>query len=170
MAEVVRLGLHVTGAAIWVGSQVFVYFVMVPIFRALKENPPSRFRALQIMTRRFGWLGGGALVAQVVTGVWLIQAKLPDNSHDIRYGWVLDAKLTMVIVVILLTAIHTFLIGPRMMRLYGDGSAPLSPEAETQMKRLRVQSGIMSAATLLLSLVIIFAGVALVTPWAYVRT
>jgi uncharacterized membrane protein len=161
--------LHLLGAAVWVGSQVFVLGVVVPMLRSLDDRA-ARLRVVRIMTRNFGWLGGAALVLQVATGFWLLGVKTADGFEirDFRYGTVLDVKLAMVTLTIALTAIHTFVLGPRMLRIMGDGTRALTQDEEARLRRLRKQSGILSAANLVLAILILAAAATLTSSWAHV--
>lgn len=166
MDGVIRVFLHLVGASVWVGSQVFVLAVVVPMLRSI-EDRAARLRLVKIMTRNFGWLGGAALVIQVATGMWLFSSQSPDNYRDLRYGFVFDFKMTLVTLTILLTAFHTFVLGPKMLRIMGDGTAPLSADAEASLRTLRKRSGIVSALNLLIAILILLAAAALVSPWSY---
>lgn len=164
MIEIVRLWLHLLGAAIWVGSQVFVLVVMVPALRTLDDRS-ARLRFLRAFTGRFGWLGGAALAVQVATGFWLLSS-VQFETHDFRYGYVLDIKLTMVTLTIILTAIHTFVLGPRMLAIYNAGG-PSGAEDEARLRKLRAWSGIISAINLLLAIAILAAASTLTSTWAH---
>ena len=164
MGEIVRLWLHLLGAAVWVGSQVFVFAVVVPMLHTLDDRQ-ARLKAVRVMTRNFGWLGWAALLGQVATGFWLL-GSVEFDYREFRYGRVLDAKLLLVMLTVGLTALHTFILGPRMLRLMGDGSQPLTADEETKLLKLRKQSGIISAVTLLLAILIIGGAATLTSTWA----
>jgi len=166
LEAVLRTFLHLVGASIWVGSQVFILAVGVPMLRTLDDRA-ARLRLVKTMTRNFGWLGGAALVIQVATGLWLFYTQTPGNYRDLRYGFVFDFKMTLVTLTILLTAFHTFVLGPRMLRIMGDGTAALSAEDEANLRTLRKRSGIVSALNLLIAVLILVAAAAMVSPWSH---
>ncbi|MCA9286018.1 MAG: hypothetical protein KDA22_12415 [Phycisphaerales bacterium] len=65
--------LHVLGACIWIGGSIaLVSIVLPPAMRERRAEPVVAFE------RRFGWLGLGALTAQLLTGTWLGLVHLGD--------------------------------------------------------------------------------------------
>jgi uncharacterized membrane protein len=56
MLEALPLWLHIVAAAVWVGSQVMMFVVVIPSLR-LTESLVARHQVLRGVTRRFGYLG-----------------------------------------------------------------------------------------------------------------
>lgn len=166
MLGAIPLWLHILGATVWIGSQVMMFAVVVPSLRAA-EDGWSRYQVLQAVTVRFGYLGFGALILLVITGIENIFRYAPSDMFEFRYGYILAAKLSIVAVVIALTAVHTLVIGPRLLaqqaRDLTGGATGESPPRGT----LRRRSIVISATTLVLSLAIVFCAVLLRTSFAF---
>lgn len=166
MLDSVPLWFHVVAAAIWVGSQVMMFAVVIPAVRAVGE-PGARFEILRGVTRRFGYLGLGALVLLVLTGIDNITRHSPGDMFDIRYGYILAVKLTMVALVFLLTVLHTTVIGPAQLSLQEAELSRDNVIAAERAASLRRVSVTISVLTLLLSLAIVFCAVLLGSGFAF---
>ena len=144
----VNLWLHVTAAAIWIGSQFFLVLVAIPALKSLRETP-FYLAVLRTITRRYGYLGWGSLALVTLTGLERIFISYPDLSFLVTttYGNWLLLKIFLVDAIILLTALHTFVVGPRLLRAMETGETPGS---------LRSISLAVSITVLLMSLVIVF--------------
>ena len=134
----VNVTIHVLAAMLWLGGMFFFGIVGAPALRAI-EPPPLRqklFRELGTRFRRVGWAAIGVLV---VTGVINLQYRGWLHWHDVLgsptfwrtgVGHALAAKLTAVVLMLAISAIHDFVHGPRAGR-----AAPGSPDAVTWRKR-----------------------------------
>jgi putative copper resistance protein D len=155
--------LHLLAAAVWVGSQAMMFAVIVPGLRQIEAGP--RWRLMSAVTVRFGWLGGVALAVLVVTGIDNINRYSPAAMFDFRYGYILAVKVALVAVVVLLTFVHSLMVGPRLLRAQEAGlSAGAAPPEEA---RLRRQSMVLSSTTFVLSLAVLFCAALLRGPFAY---
>lgn len=123
--------VHVLAALFWLGGMFFFAAVGAPALR--KVEPPSLraelFRALGEGFRRAGWI---AIAVLLVTGVGNLHARgimswqvlsAPEFWGQ-RYGRTLLWKLVAVAVMLGVSAVHDFWLGPRAGQL-----APGSPEA-----------------------------------------
>ena len=152
MGESSVFWIHLLAAATWVGSQVFMFVAVVPALRTLDEA--ARRGAVVVLNRRFAWLGWGALAILVLTGIDNVIQRQDDTDlvfdYDFRYAWIFAVKLVLVAVVIALTAIHTNVVGPRLLALQerGQASAGLG-----RMRRLSIQ---LSVVNLLAGVAILF--------------
>ena len=157
------LWLHIVSATVWVGSQVMMFAVVVPAVRSIDEGR-ARYRFLAALTPRFGWLGGGALVVLVLTGVDNVRRYAPSSGviFDVRYGYILVAKLIMVALVILRTVYHGAHVGPKLLRLQGEALAGQAASAAS-LPATRLQSVLISSLTLILSLLILLCATLLRT-------
>jgi copper resistance protein D len=165
MLESIPIWLHITAAAAWVGSQLLMFAVVVPSLRALPEE--SRVVLMERLTPRFAWFGYIALGILILTGIDNIRQYAPPDVFDIRYGYILSVKLTMLGVVLVLTLIHTQVVGPALLRLQRQAIQNSIEVDESQLRRTRGRSIALSASTLLLSLVTVFAAVLLRSPFGY---
>ena len=144
--------LHLLAAAAWLGPQLMMFLVIVPSLRTL--DAPVRVRLLDRLTLRLGWLGAFSLLMLVITGVDNIDRYSPPSMFEFRYGYILTLKVTLAAVVIVLTSLHSAVVGPRLLRL--QEAALESGDAESrQLSAARRLSIAISSLTLLLSLVIL---------------
>jgi uncharacterized membrane protein len=98
---------HVLAATTWIGGMLFIALVLVPVSRRLGDAG-LRARLVQETGRRFRTIGWHALVLLVVTGLlnlWLH----PFLLRSPRLFW----KLGLVVLALLLSALHDFVLGPR---------------------------------------------------------
>ncbi|HWO94697.1 MAG TPA: CopD family protein, partial [Dehalococcoidia bacterium] len=122
------------------------------------DSESVRSNVMSGITRRFGYLGWGSLVILLVTGIgntFQRQSDLEFFGRDVfdfdyRYAWLLTAKLVLVAIVVVLTAWHSFVLGPRMLDEQRDG-APAEDQAS--LRRLSI---IVSAANLVILLAIVY--------------
>lgn len=141
--------LHLLAAATWVGGMVFLALVLVPLLRRLPE-PSVRVGLLSATGRRFRAVGWLAIALLVVTGT----ATLVLTSRPI--GPLLATKLALVALMLVLAALHDFVLGPRWVRQrssasVGAAAAAGGSRAVAWLARL----------TLLLALVVLLLGLAL---------
>jgi uncharacterized membrane protein len=149
MGQSIVFWIHLLAAATWVGSQIFMFAAVVPALRTLDEA--ARYRAVVVLNRRFAWLGWGALAILVLTGIDNAIREDDVFDFDVRYGWIFVAKLALVAVVFVLTAIHSYAVGPRLMALQEGGQA-----SAAELSRMRRQSIQLSVVNLLASVAILF--------------
>lgn len=144
----VNLWLHITAAAIWIGSQFFLVLVAIPALKPVRETP-FYMAALRTLTRRYGYLGWGSLALLTLTGLERLFISYPDLSFLVttNYGGWLLLKICLAGAIILLTALHTFVVGPRLFHAMAA--------AEPQGK-LRSVSLAVSSVVLLMSLGVLF--------------
>jgi uncharacterized membrane protein len=163
MLDAVPYWLHLLGAAAWVGPQLMMFLVVVPGLSALDQV--SRVRLLARITGPFGWLGASALALLVLTGIDNIDRYAPGSAFDYRYGYVLAVKISLVALIVLLTAAHSLRVGPGLLRLQ---EASLTGAVDTEaLARARMRSVMLSAVTLLLSLAVLFCAALLRSRWAF---
>jgi len=144
----VNLWLHIIAAAIWIGSQFFLVLVAIPALKPIRETP-FYMAALRALTRRYGYLGWGSLALVTLTGLERLFISYPDLSFLVTttYGNWLLLKICLVDAIILLTALHTFVVGPRLLR---------AMETAESHGKLRSLSLAVSTTVLLMSLGVVF--------------
>ncbi len=162
MVEAITPWLHILAATIWVGPQVFLFVAAVPAVRTV-EDAQVRARITRVLSTRFGYLAWGAMVVLVITGI----ANLFEDDEsigelfDMNFGAIFMAKMVLVVQTIVLTALHSFVIGPRLLALQESVSD------EARVTAVRRASIIVSAANLLLALGILFCAALLSTDFAH---
>jgi uncharacterized membrane protein len=143
--------LHMMAAIFWVGGQLFLVTVALPVFhRQLAPNERSRLTGQ--LGRRFAWLSAGVLVVLVVTG--MVSAALHGVSarilRDSAWGQVLVAKAILVLAVVVVTVVHSGYYGRTLEAL---AAAPVDHgKAALRRRQLQRQSVRLSAVNLLLNL------------------
>lgn len=148
----VVLWLHLLAAIFWVGGQLFLVAVVLPVLRQnLAEE--ARLRVAAQAGRRFASLSTIALGLLVVTG--LLNAVAHGVSRSImertEWGHVLLAKALLTLLVIVITMVHGVYYGRRLEQLAA------APDAVSRARRvsLQRQSVRLSALNLLLNVVIV---------------
>jgi len=102
--------LHVLAAIVWIGGMLFIALVLVPVTRRLPD-PALRARLVQEAGRRFrtvAWIALGLLFATGLANLWL----RPYLLAAPRFHW----KLGLVVLALVLSAVHDFVLGPRAGR------------------------------------------------------
>ena len=154
MSEAITPWLHIVAVAVWLGPQFFMFLVTVPALRAI-DDAEVRLRVMRIITQRLGWLAWAALGVIVLSGISNLFQEAEEFGYlwdpDYRYFQVFSTKMAVVGVAVLLTAAHSFVIGPRQLRLLEEARGD-SPEA----LRLRRLSVAVSALVLLASIAAVF--------------
>jgi len=90
------LWLHLLAMAFFVGGQLFLAAVALPVLRATGDDR----RAIRAVARRFGWGTLGAIGVLIVTGAAMA------SHFDLWSDGVLQAKLALVAVVAGLVVWH----------------------------------------------------------------
>ena len=164
MFNAIVLWVHILAAVAFVGPQIFLVLAGVPALRTI-EDVRQRQAASRVMTRRFGVLGGIALVVLVVTGL-INYAHVDDLgyiNHDEfpRYFFALQIKLTLVALVVVLTVLHGAVFGRRLQRLQEEGAS------NEELAATRRWSMTLSMATLVASIAILFCAALLGSTWSF---
>lgn len=102
--------VHVVGALVWVGGMLFVALVLVPVARHLADADLRRrlITAIGVRFRTVGWVAAGLVILSGLGNLWL----RPELLATPR----LHAKLGLVSLAIILSALHDFVLGPRAGR------------------------------------------------------
>jgi uncharacterized membrane protein len=109
--------LHVLAAITWIGGMLFIALVLVPIARRL-EDQALRARLVHdtgVRFRTVGWIALGVLVVTGLLNLWMYPALLSIP----RFQW----KLGLVVLALVLSALHDFVLGPRAGAPGADPSA-----------------------------------------------
>jgi uncharacterized membrane protein len=155
--------IHILSAMVWVGGMFFVALVAVPVARRL---PPSErgalLTALGVKFRNVGWVAIGLLVITGITNASFRGVTLETIGNGqiflSPFGHLLTTKVVLVAVMIAISAIHDFVIGPASTR-----ATQRSTEATLgEVERLRRQASWLARLNALLALVVVGLGVLLV--------
>ena len=161
MGEAVNPWIHIVAATIWVGPQVFMMVAAVPAVRTI-EDMQVLTKVMRVITTRFNYLAWGALTVLVITGIAnLYEHDLDvDQLFDLNFGVIFQVKMTLVIAAVILTALHTRVLGPRVL----DMQESVADEAD--IAPVRRWSIIVSGANGLIALAIVFCGALLSSSFA----
>lgn len=158
----VSVWLHIVAAVAWVGGMLFLVVVLVPLLRtpAMRNQAPALFHAVGTRFRPVGWI---ALVMLVVTGVFNVTMRgysvgqlLRGDAFVGRWGATLALKLSFVLLIVTMSAVHDFWLGPMASRLARE-NAPASVR-----ERWRRVASWMGRITFMLALAVIALAVLLV--------
>lgn len=163
--HIIAIWTHILGIALFVGPQFLLAVAWVPASRNIADLP-TRVAAMRTMTTRFAWLGGAGLALILVAGLYLISTwrsyySLPASDqlgfNDLRYGVVFSIKMVILLVMLAITALHTFSVGPKLLRrMEAKAAGEAVPDAE--LAGIRRQSMLLSMSGLTLTLVIMALG------------
>lgn len=150
--------LHVVGAVIWVGGILFLGFVAVPATRSLP--PDKRGALLDALGRRFRALGYAVLVLLVVTGTLQAGARgatvasvLDGSFFRTGFGAALGIKLIFFALMVVVSALHDFYVGPASARALAAGGSD---------EKLRRTASWLARITALLALLVVLYATRLV--------
>lgn len=162
--DTLSLCFHVLFAAILVGPQVLLFYAVIPS-TWLIEDEGIRRSVVQVVTRRFAMLSGISLLGLLITGLYqfysdnIVSPGIRDNMMDYRWGLIFSTKMTALVILVALIAVHGMVFGPRIRRASeaverGEGD----PGA---LESARRTSLIFSTLILLVSVAVLFLGVTL---------
>lgn len=166
IAKFIFVAIHILAAIAWIGGAVFIAIVMVPVARGV-QPPGVGMIVLRAAAIRFRGVAWGLLATLVVSGLIVLENRgIGFSRFDERDFWdsdigrVLAIKAVLVGVLLILSAVHDFVLGPRVANLLqstGPGSPP-SPEAAA-LRRKMVN---LARLNLLLALTIVVLGMMLI--------
>lgn len=134
--------VHVLAAITWVGGMLFIALVLVPTVRAL-DDERIRTRLMQESGYRFRTIGWIALALLVVTGLLNLWYQ-PFLLRVPRFHW----KLGLVVLALILSALHDWVLGPRAGRPGADPS-------------VRVRASWVARANAVVALAVVLLGLSL---------
>lgn len=142
---------------------LFLAVVLVPLSRRIQEPPGIGTRVLSMAARRFRIVGWVALLTLVGSGFWTLADK-GISPADIATGegsffQALRTKVVLVGVVLLLSALHDFILGPRLVKKMEVAGGPTG--ARSSLLRQRLIVSWLARINLLLALAIVVFGVIL---------
>lgn len=154
LSDNITMWLHIIGVAVWVGPQFMMFIAAVPAVRTI-EDQQTRARVMRIITTRFGWMAWAAMAVIVLSGISnLFQVGSEANfslwSSDYRWFHLFSLKMVLVGFIVVMTGVHTFIVGPKQLDLSESESSD-----PAELARLRRSSMMLSGMSLLFSIVVI---------------
>lgn len=156
--------LHILAAVVWVGGMFFLILVVVPWLRRGHRATAGTFlRDTGTRFRTVGWACFALLFATGALNLWLRRVRPGDLLRPewvgTPFGRAVILKLTLFALVIILSFVHDFVIGPRATR-----AMETDPGGEEAL-RLRRAASWMGRLNALLAMALVFLGVVLVRGW-----
>ena len=160
--DTLSLSLHVLLAAILVGPQVLLFFAVVPA-TWLIDDESQRRAVMRVVTRRFGLLTIVAIAGLVLTGLYQFYSVVPEaiqeEMMDFRFGMVFVLKMTALVILVVLIAVHGMVFG-RRIRAASEAVERGEMDAGA-LEHARRNSLLFSTLILLVSIAILIMGVTL---------
>jgi uncharacterized membrane protein len=155
MSDAITPWIHILAVAVWLGPQFFLFLAAIPAIRTI-EDATVRARVMRVTVTRFGWVAWAAMLVLVLTGISNLfqegaDAAIDLGSSDYRWFHIFTLKMTLVGITVVLTGVHTFLIGPRQLKLADQMDADPADAA-----RLRRVSMIVSGLTLVITIAVVY--------------
>jgi copper resistance protein D len=149
--------VHVLAALFWLGGMFFLAIVGAPVLRRIQpdELRARLFSELGLAFRRAGWVAIGVLLVTGVLNLYLAGTLASLGTAGLwrtPYGAALVWKLAAVAVMVLVSGVHDFVLGPRAARM-----EPGSAEAV----RSRSRAAWLARINALVGLILVFAAVRL---------
>ena len=159
MAYQFAVFIHLLAAITWIGGTLFLVMVMVPLSRGVIEPQALGIQILTQAARRFRVVAWASIILLVITGAfiatdqWRITSALffGSDNHFVR---VLQIKVGLVALIIVLSAFHDFVLGPRIARAL-EGARSGGGEPSRGLKRGRLGLVWLARFNLLLVLAIV---------------
>lgn len=154
--------VHVLSSILWIGGALVIALVMVPVSRSM-EPPGMGLRFVRLAAVRFCGLAWGLLLKMVLSGAVLLELRdIGFARWDEPAFWrtdlgrVLLVKYVLVGILLALSAIHDFVLGPRVAAAL-DGLAPGAPRPAGVMATRR-RMLMLARLNMLLALAIVIVG------------
>ena len=152
--------IHVLAVTVWIGPQFMMFIAAIPALRTI-EDRQVRAKVMRTIVTRFGWLAWAAMAVIVLTGlsnVFQVQGETSINifDSDVRWFHIFNLKIVLVVIMVGLTAFHTFVIGPKQLALSEKAEVD-----EAEAKRLRRSSMMISGTALLISIAVLLVAMIL---------
>ena len=156
--------IHILAAITWVGGILFLVLVAIPWMRSGDRSQAVRFlRATGRRFRNIAWICFAIVAATGTFNLWFRGVRFATFARPewraSPFGSAVIAKLSVFALVLLVSGLHDFVVGPRAARAMEQSPAA----AETS--KLRALASRMGRANLLLALALVGIAVALVRGW-----
>jgi putative copper resistance protein D len=116
--------IHVLSAVIWIGGMAFISLALVPALKrgsGLSGDPSDRSRLLSSVTNRFNKISWSATALLLATGTLNVVHRHGEwSASAVR---LLSVKLSLILLMVILSGLHDFVLGPRLGRLERDAAS-----------------------------------------------
>ena len=129
----VLVWVHLVAAVAWIGGMLFLSLVVVPVLKR-ESFTAERGILFRAIGRRFRLLVWVSVVVLLTTGPLLLSLRGESLLEPVGWSVVLRMKLLLVAVLIGLTAVHDFWLGPRVGRLMQSAPGSRMPAENLQIR------------------------------------
>ena len=128
--------IHLASAIIWIGGSLFLALALMPVMRRFAPAPgqPSVLppELLGMVARRFRVISWICIALLVASGLYILPTRYGIGFAEFfslggHFVAVLQVKVALVVIVIWLSAVHDFIIGPYVSRLIEEMRAGAEP-------------------------------------------
>lgn len=153
--------LHVIAAVVWIGGNLTMAMVIVPYFKR-SVSPVERIKTLTQIGKGFEPIVWGCVLVLIFSGIYNIfgSIDLGDSESLSPFMRTLSIKLILVLILIILTGIHSFIMGPRIAQAV-ETLAPDAEQLPEEIDKMRSHMAIVSSLIGVVSLLVLLAAVAL---------
>ena len=153
--------VHILAATIWIGGMLFLVLVVVPWLRKGPRSDAAVFlRETGTRFRNVGWVCFGLLLVTGTFNLWVRGVRLSDFVRvewlESPFGQTVLLKLGVFVLVLVMSALHDFVVGPRATDAIAKD--PRSARARTERRR----ASWLGRLNVIFALVLLAAGVMLV--------
>ena len=156
MSQFTLVWIHLIAAVSWIGGTIFLSLVLAPSYRALASKPDAG-ALFRTSAKRFRLVVWGAVAMLLLTGPMLVLSRGWSLFEPTRWPSVLVFKLSLVVVLLVMTLAHDLALGPRVRVIL---SLPSDKRSASDRTILAAASWLPRVA-LVLSLAVLFAAVML---------
>ena len=163
----VAVVIHILSAVVWLGGMLFLVMIMLPIARkAMQAGGPEALGMLQDAAKRFLPVAWAAMILLAVSGAYLASDHWGIGvtvffTDDGRFMQILRVKSILFLLVVLLSLMHDFWLGPKILdRLAQARAAGQVLPQSLARKLVRMTAGI----NLLAAMTILILAVWLIRP------
>lgn len=158
--------LHILAAVTWIGGMLFLVLVVVPWLRRGNRAQGAAFlRETGVRFRTVGWTCFGILIVTGTFNLWMRGVQLSDFVRaewlGSPFGRSVIYKLATFALVLMVSAVHDFVIGPRAAAAMEEDAS--SPRA----LKLRRQASLCGRINAGLAIALVFFAVVIVRGWPY---
>jgi copper resistance protein D len=116
MFSLLVIWLHILAAVAWIGGMMFLSFVLVPVLKrdGMLAQRIVPFRAIAHRFRATVW---GSVSILLGTGVVLVGQRGIALGDVASWPRILLVKLSLVLLLLILTLLHDVVIGPRVSQI-----------------------------------------------------
>lgn len=154
--------VHVLSAVVWIGGMLFLGLVAVPIAQRMEPRAAAA-RFVRMVGRRFRPIAWICICLLVATGIVNLYYRgvtpgyvLSGDLFQTVSGRLLAIKVALVALVIALSFLHDFIIGPRLAAAM-EQALPAEADRRTALRRMVSR---LARANVLLALVVLGLAVA----------